>query len=48
MSLADFYGPEFEIYHPEGCECPFPVDYDIHKNCCAWCGLVVHAREVEG
>ena len=55
-TLLDFFGPQFEVDHPEGCTCPPPqllqVEYSsfnfygIINQRCSFCGLKIHAREM--
>lgn len=52
-TLLDFYGPLFEVEHPEGCSCPqpnIPLIIDLGNDCyrvsdkCSICGLAIHAK----
>ena len=56
MTLLEYYGPMFEVLHPEGCTCPSPQELEFERwescgvimvrvsNRCAFCGLEVHGR----
>jgi len=54
-TLLEWYGPQFENYHEEGCTCPSPQTLLVYEYTglkhitlrCNYCGLRIRAREVE-